>query len=209
MSRRQEAIGLALCHPFGVGNAQFRLGKKSGFVDSVYLGCFRREIFDRVGLFDEHAAVISEDSDINQRIREAGGKVYLNKDIVAYYYPRESLVDFWRLYFRYGGARAGNFLKHKSLTSWRQVIPPLFLLTIAISAVLSFVDSRFLYLLVAALSVYAAANMAVSTAIGIRCKKAWLVPLVACAFACMHFGWGLGFWKRLIVPEKAGRYWGN
>lgn len=164
-SRRQEAIGLALCHPFGVGNAQFRLGKKSGFVDSVYLGCFRREIFDRVGLFDEHAAVISEDSDINQRIREAGGKMYLNKDIVACYYPRESFVDFWRLYFRYGGARAGNFLKHKSLTSWRQVVPPLFLLTIAISAVLSLVDSRFLYLLVAALAVYAAANVAVSTAI--------------------------------------------
>ena len=64
-------------------------------------------------------------------------------------------------------------------------------------------------LLVAALAVYAAANVAVSTAIGIRCKKAWLVPLVACAFTCMHFGWGLGFWKRLIVPEKAGRYWGN
>ena len=83
-SLRQEAIGLALSHSFGVGNAQFRLGKKSGFVDSVYLGCFRRGIFDRVGLFDEQAAVISEDSDINQRIRNAGWKVYLDIEIVAH-----------------------------------------------------------------------------------------------------------------------------
>ena len=205
----QEAIGVAMSHPFGVGNSQFRLGKRSGFVDSVYLGCFRKEVFGRIGLFDERAAVISEDSDINERIRGAGGKVYLNKDIVACYYPRGSFVDFWRLYFRYGGARAGNVLKHKALTSWRQAIAPLYVFTLAISAVLSLVDSRFLYLLVAALSAYAAANVAVSTAIGIKCRKAWLVPLAACAFACMHFGWGLGFWKRLIVPEKAGRYWGN
>jgi GT2 family glycosyltransferase len=208
-SRRQEAIGLALSHPFGVGNAQFRLGKKSGYVDSVYLGCFRKEVFDKVGLFDEEAAVISEDSDINQRIRDAGGKVYLNKDIVAYYYPRETFRDFWKLYFRYGGARAGNLLKHRKLTSWRQAVAPLFLLAIAMSAVLSLIDSRFIYLAGIVLGGYLVTNLAGSIAIGVKRKKLWLVPLVACAFACMHFGWGLGFWKRLAVPEKAGRYWGG
>lgn len=208
-SRRQEAIGLAQSNPFGVGNAQFRLGNRSGFVDSVYLGCFRREIFDKVGLFDEQAAVISEDSDINQRIRDAGGKVYLNKDIVAYYYPRETFTDFWKLYYRYGGARAGNVLKHGKLTAWRQAVPPLFLLTIAALSVISVVDFRFLYLAATMLGIYVVMNLAVSTAIGFMRKKPWLVPLVAFAFACMHFGWGLGFWKRLVVPEKSGNYWGN
>jgi len=90
---RQEAIGIALSHPFGIGDAQFRLGKKSGFVDTVYLGCFRREVFDKVGLFDEEAPVISEDSDMNQRIRAVGGKVYLNKDIVVGYYPRDKFKE--------------------------------------------------------------------------------------------------------------------
>ncbi len=208
-SRRQEAIGLALSHPFGVGNAQFRLGKRSGFVDSVYLGCFRKAIFDKVGLFDEQGAVISEDSDINQRIRNAGGRVYLDKDIAAYYYPRERFLDFWKLYYRYGGARAGNFLKHKALTSWRQTIPPLFLLIVVISAALSIVDYRFVYLSLAILAVYLAASVLVSTAIGFERRKLYLVPLLACAFACMHFGWALGFWRRLIVPEKSGKYWGN
>jgi len=209
-SRRQEAIGLALSHPFGVGNAQFRLGHKSGFVDSVYLGCFKRQIFDKIGLFDEQAAVISEDSDINQRIRKAGGKVYLNKDIVAHYYPRERFLDFWKLYYRYGGARAGNLLKHRALTSWRQAVPPLFLLTVVIFAALSIVvDDRFVYLLLAILSSYLAASVWVSISIGVRHRKPHLIPLLMCAFACMHFGWALGFWKRLIWPEKSGSYWGS
>lgn len=208
-SRCQEAIGLALSHPFGVGNAQFRLGNWSGFVDSVYLGCFRREIFDKIGFFDEQGVVISEDSDINQRIRNAGGKVYLNKDIAAYYYPRERFLDFWKLYYRYGGARAGNFLKHKALTSWRQTIPPLFLLTVAISAALSIVDYRFVYLLLIIIAAYLATSVSVSTAIGFARRKMYLMPLLVCAFACMHFGWALGFWRRLIVPEKPGKYWGN
>jgi succinoglycan biosynthesis protein ExoA len=134
----QEAIGIALCHPFGVGNAQFRLGGKSGYADTVYLGCFRREIFQKVGLFDEHAPVISEDSDLNYRIRKAGGKVHFNKDIVAYYYPRDNIRDLSRLYFRYGGAKAGNLLKTKNLTAWRQWVPPVFLATIVLLAVLSF-----------------------------------------------------------------------
>ncbi len=208
-SRRQEAIGLALRHPFGVGNAQFRLGKKSGFVDSVYLGCFRREIFDRVGLFDEHAPVISEDSDINQRIRNMGGTVYLNKDIVAHYYPRERFADFWKLYYRYGGARAGNFLKHRNLTSWRQVVAPSFVAVVTLSAALSIVDLRFLYLTAATLAAYAVANVTVSAVICVFRKRTCLMPLVACAFVCMHFAWGLGFWKRLLMPEKPGIHWGN
>lgn len=208
-SRRQEAIGLAQSHPFGVGNAQFRLGNRSGFVDSVYLGCFRRDIFDKVGFFDEQAAVISEDSDINQRIRDAGGRVYLDKDISAYYYPRETFFDFWRLYHRYGGARAGNLLKHKKLTSWRQVTAPLFLLTLVVSAALSLFDNRYLYLLVAVLAAYLTASVSVSAAIGIGHKKPHLVPLLMCAFACMHFGWALGFWNRLITPQKPGSYWDN
>lgn len=208
-SRRQDAIGLAMCHPFGVGNAQFRLGHSSGPVDSVYLGCFRKEIFNKVGLFDEQAAVISEDSDMNQRIRAAGGKVYLNTEIEARFYPRETFGGFWKLYYRYGGARVGNLLKHRSLTSWRQMVPPVFLLTVVSSAVLTLLDYSFVYLLGVILAAYVVASILISTSIAIKNKKLVLIPLLMCAFACMHFGYALGFWKRLFIPEKAGRYWGH
>lgn len=208
-SRCQAAIGLAMCHPFGVGNAQFRLGRISGFVDSVYLGCFRKEIFNSVGLFDDQAAVISEDSDMNQRIRAAGGTVYLNTDIEACFYPRETYRGFWNLYYRYGGARVGNLIKHRSLTSWRQTVPPVFLLTVVSSAVLTQLDYRFVYLLGVIFAAYVVSSTLISTAIAIKNRKLVLIPLLMCAFACMHFGYALGFWKRLLIPEKAGKYWGN
>lgn len=208
-SRRQEAFGMAQSHPFGVGDAQFRLGRKSGFVDSVYLGCFRKEIFQKVGLFDETAAVISEDSDINQRIRNAGGKVYLDKDIKAFYYPRETFKELWRLYYRYGGARCGNFMKHKSLTSWRQVVPPLFIATIVALGIFSVVSSRIFPFLGLILGTYFGIAVIISVMVSVRRSRVVLIPLLACAFVTMHFGWALGFWRRVLIPEKMGTYWGG
>ncbi len=203
----QEAIGLALAHPFGVGNAAFRLGRKSGFVDTVYLGCFRREVFDKVGLFDEEAPVISEDSDINYRIRRAGGKVYLDKEIVAYYSPRETFCDLWKQYFRYGGARAGTLLKHKRLFSWRQVVPPLFLAVLGLLPVLALADARILKLFGGVLGLYVLLDGAVSLKLARQRRALALFPRLLLAFPCMHVAWALGFWKRLLLPERPGTYW--
>src|SRR3712207_7058136 len=62
------------------------------FVESVWGGAFRREAFDYVGLFDAKART-NEDAELNQRIIEAGGTVYLSRDVVAFYYPRSSFKD--------------------------------------------------------------------------------------------------------------------
>lgn len=203
----QEAIGIALSHPFGVGDAQFRLGKKNGYVDTVYLGCFRREIFDKVGLFDEESAVISEDSDMNQRIRDTGGKVYLNKDIVAYYYPRDNFRDLWKLYFRYGGAKAGNLIKNKKLTALRQLVPPAFLMSIVFLTLLSVFNLYFLYLLLLLLGIYTLADLLVSTYLSVQHKKLSLSPRLFIAFSILHFSWAFGFFTRLLQRPKPGEYW--
>lgn len=208
-SLTQEAIGLALSHPFGVGNAQFRLGTKSGYVDTVYLGCFRREVFNKVGYFDEDASVISEDSDLNQRIQKAGGKVYLNTDIVAHYYPRETFHELWNLYFRYGGARAGNFLKHRTFTSWRQAIPPLFVGTLAGLAASAFFSPLFLLALLGLVGSYLTLDAIVSVQLALEHGKFGLFPRLMLAFPCVHIGWALGFWKHLLVRDRPGTYWGG
>lgn len=203
----QKAIGIALSHPFGIGNAQFRLGLKSGYVDTVYLGCFRKEIFDKVGLFDENSPVISEDSDMNFRIRKAGGKIYLNKNIIAYYYPRDNLKDLWKLYFRYGGAKAGNLIKNKKLTAWRQFVPPLFILTLVVLALISLFDRYAFYLLVCVLTIYFSVNLIASFLLTLKNKKISLLPRLFTAFPTLHFSWGLGFFRRLLQRPKPGQYW--
>ncbi len=202
----QEAIGLALSHPFGTGSRD-RIGLRDGYVDSVYLGCFRRDVFEKVGLFDEEAAVISEDSDINQRIRKAGGKVFLNSQINAYYYPRESFISLCRLYFRYGGAQVGNLKKHGQLISWRYAIAPIFILFLVFAVLFAALGYPYTYVGLLFIAAYAVTDFSMSFWITQRKKRLALLPKVMLAFPCMHISWGLGFWKRLLVPMRPGTYW--
>ncbi len=203
----QGAIGLAAMHSFGVGGAEFRLGKKSGFADSVYLGCFRKEIFEKIGLFDEKAPAMTEDSDINWRIKKAGGKVYLNKDIIVYYIPRDNLRDLWRLYFRYGGARAGFFLKHKILKP-RQIAPLAFMLAVLFLLFLSAFNPVFFIILSGALILYILADFLASLSLTLEQKNAGLLAVLMLVFPCMHFSWASGFIVRILQRPKPGTYWG-
>lgn len=223
-STTQKAIGIALTCPFGVGNSWYRIGSKSGFVDTVYLFCSWKSLFERVGLFDEESPVISEDSDINQRIRKAGGKVYLKKEIVAYYYPRNNFKDLRKLYFRYGGAKAGNLIKRRKLTAWRQVVPPAFLLILVTLPVLGIFNkfSFYLWLLITGsyiitdtvVSLYLSFDLKSSTlnkkhrTSNIEPSKLSLFWRLFMVFPTMHFFWALGFWRRLLQRPKAGDYWG-
>jgi glycosyltransferase involved in cell wall biosynthesis len=224
----QYAVGIALSNAFGIGNAQFRLGGKSGFVDTVYLGCFRKEVFSKTGPFDDESAVISEDADMNMRIREAGEKVYLNSEIEAYYYPRDTVSSLARLYFRYGGAKAGLLLKRGRLTAWRQFVPPTFLLSFSMLPVAGIIFRPFHYLWLLIAGLYMAADLAVSSRLALRNKGAVRTPngldipkpfakagffglflRFMLIFPAMHFSWALGFLRRIIQRPAQGQYWGN
>ena len=86
-----QSIALALSHPFGVGNAHFRIGLKGPkYVDTVPFGCYKREVFEKIGLFDEDL-VRNQDDELNVRLQRNGGKILLVPEIVSYYYARDSL----------------------------------------------------------------------------------------------------------------------
>lgn len=85
-----NAIAKMLSSKFGVGNSQFRTNGKSGYVDTVPFGAFRREVFNNYGGFDERL-VRNEDNEINYRIRKNGGKVYLSDEINLTYYCRDTV----------------------------------------------------------------------------------------------------------------------
>jgi succinoglycan biosynthesis protein ExoA len=128
----QRALCAALDSPLGIGGARYRSAEAEGFVDTVFLGAFRRSVFERVGLYDP-GAITNEDAELNQRIIQAGGKVFLSRKVVVHYAPRDSM---WRLavqYFRYGRGRARTILKLRRLLSIRPVLP---FLMVVIGAVL-------------------------------------------------------------------------
>ncbi|MBI3334999.1 MAG: glycosyltransferase family 2 protein [Candidatus Portnoybacteria bacterium] len=92
-----RAIALCLSHWFGVGSSPFRRqsqSKKPREVDTVAFGCYKKEVFKKIGLYNEHLER-SSDMELNIRLKKAGGKILLVPDITAYYYADSTFTQFW------------------------------------------------------------------------------------------------------------------
>ena len=118
----QRAVCAALDSPLGVGGSRYRTEGEEGWVDTVWGGTFPRRVFETVGMYDPKA-IVNEDAELNQRILEAGGKIYLSKEIVAHYYPRDSFRGLAQQYFKYGKGRARTLVKHRTFPTPRPAIP--------------------------------------------------------------------------------------
>lgn len=124
-----KAIAKMLSSKFGVGDSSFRTGKKSGYVDTVPFGAFRRTIFDQLGLFNEDF-LRSEDNDFNARIRAAGGKIYLAEDIKSKYQCRDTITGILKMGMQNGNALFRTIKKNPHAMSVRHFIPFIFLLSL-------------------------------------------------------------------------------
>jgi glycosyltransferase involved in cell wall biosynthesis len=85
-----QMAAAVLSNPYGVGNSRFRTCGEGGFVDTVPFGAFRREIFERLGMYNEKL-VRNQDNEFNARIRKAGGKIYLTHALSTNYHPVKTL----------------------------------------------------------------------------------------------------------------------
>lgn len=81
-------------HKFGVGNSAFRTDEKVGEVDTVPFGFFKKEIFNKIGLFDERL-VRCQDYEFNRRIIANNGKIYMDSKIFSEYFNQKSLFQFY------------------------------------------------------------------------------------------------------------------
>jgi len=185
-----RAVALATSSPFGVGGARFHYSDEEEWVDTVYMGAWPREVFYRIGLFDEEQ-VRNQDDEFNYRLLSHGGRILLSPRIKSKYYNRSTVRSLWRQYFQYGYWKVRVMQKHPRQMRPRHFIPALFvgvLLVTLIFSPLSFI-SRYLFLLIA--GSYLIANVAASI---ITRPRDWKVfPLLPIAFATLHFSYGFGF----------------
>ncbi|HJX39110.1 MAG TPA: glycosyltransferase family 2 protein [Anaerolineae bacterium] len=186
-----RAIALAMSSPFGVGDALFRYSQQETYVDSLAFGAYRREVFQRVGLFDEEL-VGSEDDEFNYRLRSQGGKLLLTPAIRSFYHGRSSFGALCRQYFRYGLGKMRVLAKHPRLVRLRHLIPALFVLALALLALLSLVHPFFALLLAIVVGSYLIVSLLVSFRIASRHGWRFLL-LLPLAFACLHLAYGTGF----------------
>jgi succinoglycan biosynthesis protein ExoA len=196
-----RAVAVAGATPLGAGDARFRLGG-AGSVDTVYLGAWRRELFDRVGGFDEGLAR-NQDYELCLRIRAAGGLVWLDPAIRSTTQVRESPGALARQYFGYGRGRAATVKRHPRSLRWRQAVPAVFVAALVvggIGAALARPLRRALALLITA---YGLITVLESARIGRRLggRDAARLPFV---FWIMHLAWGTGFWVGMFDRQRAG-----
>jgi glycosyltransferase involved in cell wall biosynthesis len=189
----QKAISLAVTSIFGVGNAKFHFDDKEGYVDTVTYGAFRREVFERVGLFDEEL-VRNQDDELNYRIIKSGGRIYLTPEIKSYYYPRSSLRKLWKQYFEYGYWKVRVIEKHQLPASWRHLVPGTFVMSIFISLLLSLSSVWGIYGLILILGSYSLLSLIFSIRIAIKNGLRFL-PVLPIVFATLHLSYGFGFIK--------------
>ena len=200
-----KAIALVLSYPFGVGNPYFRIGtKEPKYVDTVPFGCYRREVFDKIGLFDEDL-VRNQDDEFNLRLIKNGGKILLVPDIISYYYARDSIYKLWKLYFQYGYFKPLVAKKVGGILTWRQIVPASFIGSLILALLLSFFSSVFFWLFLFILGLYTTVNFSISLIISIKKKELRLLPFLMVSFITLHFSYGFGYIKGIwdfIVFKK-------
>jgi succinoglycan biosynthesis protein ExoA len=129
-----HAVAAAFQSRWVAGGAASRSLDHSGWVDTVYLGCWPRASFERFGLFDE-SLVRNQDDEHNLRITRGGGRIWQSAAIRSVYRPRESLAALARQYLQYGYWKPFVMKKHRQAASWRQLVPGVFVAALLIAAV--------------------------------------------------------------------------
>ena len=190
-TRIGQAIALAMSCPFGVGTGKFHYSEREEFVDTVYLGAFRKSTLLALGGYDE-TFLRNQDYELNYRIRQAGGKILLTPAIKSHYYTRASLKKLWSQYFQYGFWKVQMLRKHPHSARVRQLVPPLFALTLLLSGALSAISSLAFWAFALVIASYLGLSLVFSFSIAAR--NGWrYLPILPVIFACLHLSWGLGF----------------
>jgi GT2 family glycosyltransferase len=190
-----RVISNAMSSPFGVGNAYFRTGGKSGYVDTVAFGAYRREVFEKIGFFDEDL-VRNQDDEFNYRVTKAGFKIYLDPKIESQYYVRGSFSKLYKQYFQYGYWKVFVNRKHATITTLRQLAPPLWMLFVSVGWVGFFIHPVLGYSYVGMILIYL--TLAKFTAIR---TAGWQIPMIFKLVACymiLHASYGWGYLKGMF-----------
>lgn len=173
---------------FGSGISSFRNSEKSGYVKSIFHGCYRREVFDKVGFFDERLGR-TEDNDIHQRIRAAGYKIFMDKDIVSYQYVRPTLSKILKQKFMNGYWIGRTICINSKCLSAYYFAPLLFVLMLFATLLLS--TTGCVWPLMVLMIAYGSVII-ISTLCSIWEKKD--IRFIAVGFICfmMHVSYGVG-----------------
>jgi succinoglycan biosynthesis protein ExoA len=185
---------------FGSGGARSRRESYEGETDTVYLGCWPRETFEKYGMFDE-CLVRNQDDEHNLRIVRGGGRIWQSPRISSRYHTRNSLRLSAKQNFQYGFWKVAVLRKHLIPATIRQLVPAAWVLSLFLllaweiaewifGPIFGTLRARHLLLL----DMVPYAGLCLIASLHIARSQGWkLLPILPIAFASYHFCYGLGF----------------
>ena len=199
-----QAISNVLSSKFGVGNSKFRTSAKSGYVDTVPFGTFRRELFDRIGYYDERLER-NQDSEFSSRIIKNGGKIYLFDDINITYYPRNTILKLIKMALKNGSWNLyTNYLCPGSM-KLRHFIPFIFVLYLIFGITVSILNISFLkYAFLGVLLIYFILDFIFSFK-EIKDSRLLVCLISFVVYPIFHINYGLGTFGGFYLIVKKGK----
>jgi hypothetical protein len=187
-----RAIVWSLSHRFGVGGSHFRTGSSERrIVDTVFGGFYRREVFERVGEFNERLSR-GQDIEFNLRLKRAGGQTLLDPEIVSTYVARSEYGPFLRHNFSNGEWVVLAFTRSEIRpVTLRHLVPMAFVLSLLAGCGLAWATG-IVWPVLSVAGAYLLAASAVAASIAIRAREARLFPALVAAFGGLHLSYGLG-----------------
>lgn len=190
-----RSIAYVLSSSFGMGNSHFRIGADNiKEVDTVPFGCFKRELFERVGYFDEELTR-NQDDEFNGRIIKNGGKIFLLPDLVIDYFARDTVAKVYKMFYQYGLFKPLVNKKLGQPATIRQFFPLLFVLGLILGPLTFLISSAFIWLYLGVLLVYLTLA-AVFSSKESRSLKEVLIKIWV--YFVVHFAYGWGYINGII-----------
>lgn len=201
-SSKACAIAQVLSNFFGIGNSYFRTGAKDIMkVDTVPFGCFNRSLFDKIGLYDLEL-IRNQDDELNGRIIENGGNIYLIPSIQIKYYARDRISKVRKMYYQYGLYKPLVNKRLKKPATLRQFFPLLFVLGLIFGGILSLFSSVIMIIYLVIILLYLMICLFIGMKKAIQFKRFSLWLLMPYVFLNVHlsYGWGylVGLYKILF-----------
>lgn len=164
-------------------------GDKSGYVKTMFHAAYRKEVFDKVGLFNTKL-LRTEDNEMHYRIRKSGYKLYCDSNIVSYQYARSDFKKMIKQKYGNGYWIGMTLGICPGCLSVFHLVPFAFLLCIIFSTIVAFFSYwYFSAVLWIAYAIFVLAGT-ICTIIGKRANK-WTV-LMPLMFLILHLSYGIG-----------------
>jgi glycosyltransferase involved in cell wall biosynthesis len=198
-----RTIAAVTQNKFAVGGSAFRTSHRPQYCDTAIFGAWRRDLFEKVGLFNDVLAR-GEDNEFNSRIASVGGKIFMSPRIRIRYFNQATLRGLLRQAYGNGVWHVLTIVANPRSFKIRYFAPFGFVMWWIAFGVLAALHSAFVWPLVAAAALYAVLLAVVAVQVGRDAgwAEGLFSPIVVLPY---HVAYGLGTLAGLFKFGVFGR----